>query len=783
MDTVRVNICYRPLRICWAIAAGDHVAFRKAVRLTHTLWGGRFNPIVIVDNIEQAERIVEVFRADFVVPIGTSEVVRAFPQRFPHLIKPFFHDELFISGNGHRKAHAQILDIHNALVHLRDSTEWKAIKEKGLRLYSWDETDPLADTLLMHLGGYPDAADTHLDYRELVKSAGDTVEQRLDRNEPIPGEIFEHPSANLLARFGLTRHYTVQSNWDYQGFYLGDASNLDDLVNCWNLRAADTAIWFIDRNNIPRYAHVIPMWKRITKDALSYRQFEHQRNIAIWARRDGQTESANEQAATLQQSFGEGPYTMCGIDLTSWNGLNLLAPTMVFGETSQLGVMADSAEKPKVSFVLGDKPFSSERWFHTQHLVASLSFLGGLYGDDFHTLNLPYIPELNEFYARTMHFQYNKFRVEPGRIGLVIDAADSDAFIYALPIADLIEKIFKLAGFNASPSAGGLITRQIITQLGGLRGAAVFKIPGARRLLKTYGPTDTFTRSGALQLIGCKDHDNPDAKFEDFEDLYIEARQIGTKLSPSDVFTYLVEKGLFRIGSRLTCPHCRMSSWVSLDLLKQRIGCEMCGREFDATRQLVTGEPHYRRSGVLGAEKNAQGAVPVALTLQQLEINLGQSFSGDIYATSLELVSENVGLPKCEIDFVWLVVGRYPEATTIILGECKDRGRENAGDGATITARDIDNLKAVADAFPRKRFESFVLLAKLCSFTPDEIAAAKTINGPYHRRVIMLTERELEPWHVYERTNDKLKFDFSGHSAEQLAQATNIIYFQEAKQE
>ncbi len=56
-----------------------------------------------------------------------------------------------------------------------------------------------------------------------------------------------------------------------------------------------------------------------------------------------------------------------------------------------------------------------------------MSCIGGLYGDEQHTFSPPYIPELNEFYARTMHFQYNRLRIESERIGIVIDAADSDA--------------------------------------------------------------------------------------------------------------------------------------------------------------------------------------------------------------------------------------------------------------------------------------------------------------------------------------------------------------------
>ena len=89
-----------------------------------------------------------------------------------------------------------------------------------------------------------------------------------------------------------------------------------------------------------------------------------------------------------------------------------------------------------------------------------------------------------------MHFQYNKLRIESGRVGLVIDAADTDASLYALPVADLFRRVFDLAGFASKVSSGGLIARQLITQLGGVSGAIVFKIPGVRRLLVTQDLAD-----------------------------------------------------------------------------------------------------------------------------------------------------------------------------------------------------------------------------------------------------------------------------------------------------
>lgn len=780
MDTVRVNICYRPLRICWAISAGDLAAFRSAVRTTYTMWGGRFNPIAIVDRAEEAERIVEVFRADIVVPVGGNDAVNTFKQRFPHLISPFFPDGLFIGSREHG-FHAHLLDVQNALVELSNSPALESIKKSGFRLYAWDDDDSLADIFLMQFGRYPDVAETGFDYQAMVKEATEATDYRLARDTPIPADIFDHPSVAYLSRHGLRRHYGIHSNWDYEGFYLGDVTNLDDLVSFWNLRAADTSLVFLDRNHVARYTEVVPAWTKLTKQRLSTRRFEHHQNVAVWARRETMPADHTTYATELKQLFGEDRLTICGIDLPSWNGLNVQAPMMILGETAQLGVLMTDSEKPKLSFALGEKPFSGHTFFHTQHLVASLSFIGGLYGDDLHTLLPPYIPELNEFYARTMHFHYSHLRIEPERIGVVIDAADTDAFVYALPIADLFERIFKLAGYAAKPSAGGLITRQLITQLGGLRGASVFKIPGVRRLLKTFGPNDAFTARTACQLIGSKDPDNPSSSFKDFEDdLYIEQREIGSKLKVPDVFTYLVDKGLFRIGSLLTCPHCRMGSWVALDDLKQRITCGMCGREFDATRQLVTGETHYRRSGVLGAERNAQGSVPVALTLQQLEINLGHGFHEHAYTTSLDLAPiDSTALPVCEVDFVWLVNGRYPEPTVIILGECKDRGRKRGSQSGTIDDKDIGNLRAVADALPSKRFETFFLFAKLAAFTQEEIDRTKTLNDRWRRRAILLTARELEPWHIYQRTNVDLKMDAHGGSAEQLALTTARIYFPE----
>lgn len=762
MHTIRVDICYRPLRIGWAIRSGDIDAFRKAVRLSYALWGGRFNPILIVDQEEEAKQLIDLFRVDVIFPIGETNEAKAFPRKFPHLISPFFDNSLFVQGSSERN-HARALDIHNALVYLRDNSEWKAIKDRGIKLYSWNTNDPLADVFLVHFGAYPDTEETGVDYRAIFKQATRASEHTLNPDMVIPSDTMDFPSIAYLSRHGLKSHYSVRgSGWEWPGFFVGDVNNVADLVSHWNLRAANIPLFFVDPNYIARYTDTIPAWEKAMRERVAHNR-ESDRHISVWSQRD---------IDTACKLFGDmTPLMRCRVSESTWNGRNVRVPMVHLGQASVLGVMGRDSERAKVSFALNGKPFCSDIAFYKQHLVASVSSIGGLYGDEQHTLVPPYLPELNEFYASTLHFQYDRLRIEPGRIGLIIETTNHDSFLYAMPVADLITRIFKMAEYDAKLSEAGLITRQLIANLGGVDGARVFKIPGVRRLLKTHGPTATFTKSSALQLIGSKDPDNPDGKFSDHQDLYIEPRPRGTKLEPPEVFAYLVERGLFRIGVLLTCPNCRLDSWSPLDHLKQHMSCELCGHDHDVTRQLVNGVWHYRRSGVLGKEKNAQGAVSVVLVLQQLNINLHGMLDLSFYSPSIELTATNEKLPTCEIDFLWVIPRLYPRKTVVILGECKDKG--------SINSADIEHLRCVADSFPRNRFKLFVLLSKLCPFTPEEVELAKTLNDKYRQRVILLTERELEPYHIYERANTELDIKHFGGTPEDLAQATALMYFKE----
>lgn len=53
---------------------------------------------------------------------------------------------------------------------------------------------------------------------------------------------------------------------------------------------------------------------------------------------------------------------------------------------------------------------------------------------------------------------------------------------------------------------------------------------------------------------------------------------------------------------------------------------------------------------------------------------------------------------------------------------------------------------------------------------------AKTLNGPWQHRIILLTDRELEPYHLYERHADEQGGRLYGGRLQDLALNSERIY-------
>ncbi len=117
MNTLNLRIKYRPLRIGWCLVSNDISALRNAFQFSHTMWGGRFNPVIPVDKSDLAIKLVKLFRVDVLFPVSEDKKVAKFIEQFAYLPTPFFHSELFIKV-GSEEFLAQILDLYHPIRHL-----------------------------------------------------------------------------------------------------------------------------------------------------------------------------------------------------------------------------------------------------------------------------------------------------------------------------------------------------------------------------------------------------------------------------------------------------------------------------------------------------------------------------------------------------------------------------------------------------------------------------------------------------------------------------------------
>ena len=110
-----------------------------------------------------------------------------------------------------------------------------------------------------------------------------------------------------------------------------------------------------------------------------------------------------------------------------------------------------------------------------------------------------------------------------------------------------------------------------------------------------------------------------------------------------------------------------------------------------------------------------------------------------------------------------------PELSVRAIGETKSEG--------PFDADDVRKLGQLADAIPHDYAEAFILFSKTGTFSPEEIALARSLNSRHRQRVILWSRDELEPFYPYERSKDVLGDHWHASSLEKMALNTHFLYF------
>jgi hypothetical protein len=91
----RIWLDYRPVRIGWIIPNRDITCLAKAATWSSCLWGGKFNPVVPIDDPALADQLVRSFAVDLLIPVDATDATRTFVDRFPYLTHESWGDPIF----------------------------------------------------------------------------------------------------------------------------------------------------------------------------------------------------------------------------------------------------------------------------------------------------------------------------------------------------------------------------------------------------------------------------------------------------------------------------------------------------------------------------------------------------------------------------------------------------------------------------------------------------------------------------------------------------------------
>jgi hypothetical protein len=753
--TASVRVRYRPVKIGWCIRDDNWEDLGRSLRLTHVLWGGRFNPLIPV-GAACAEQLVRQFRTDILLDIADDAQIKSFIKKFEYLPWPLFEPALFRhSGKFHTP---NFLDITHPLSKIADELQHQNDSfgdTEQFAMLRWDKDDDLANVLLATFGAYPTADEINRDYGRYVTETINPSLEGLKKDDAVP--------ASLLNRLTPSALSAEELNWDRipnkstLGFYVGGTNDFKDIVNYWNLRACDIDALFLDPEQMDRLTQL----KNAQMDLIHQRNARRgeRKEIAVWSR---------SQEAVVKIGFPATlvPHFTCVDDVDVIRGIH--PPLHYFTSKSVLASTSESNGRRTLAFQFPEKPFSLQDEWSSEYFVVSVKPPIGD-PDSLYTFWTPYLPELNQWLGRETCLASRTIRAEVDGLAIISNITDESIELNAFKKQDLASRIFKSAGIRAEPSLPGRIAIRLIAQLGGLQGCRVLKIAGVRHLIRKYGPLQEFDRTEAIRIIGDCDPTTGKPRFADYEGLFIEQRDEAiVKLKPEHAFLYLLKRKVFRVGLTLVCPACELNYWVTLDTLSTQMHCELCGSEFAVTTQLKDRAWSYRRSGLFGQGNHQEGGIPVALALQQLDANLSHLSGNSLFLTNLSLSAAGAQIKTCETDI--FVARPHGDRIEIVIGECKD-------EGGKITLDDSAKLAAVADAFPHRHFDVYIVFAKTSTFTEEEIKACHAAQGGM-QRVIMLSNRELEPYFMYQKTEQEFEISHSGVSLDAMARVTHDVFFQ-----
>jgi hypothetical protein len=710
-----VDIKVRPLKLAYFVDPNKKEHVREAIRLSSTLWGGAHFPIIPVhkrtpktwkDPVKapQAKKVIfgylDAFDPDILVQFskGTPDIIANLGLG---VIKPddVWQDlaqERYLSPKFGIGIFELLQDIFEEHFRYKPKYPVKVLLPKipeQLSLFWTSFFGEIPSTVL-------DVVEKL--YRERLE---------IEKADFAPEKLTETLAGNVLfprriVQRGVNTSNRANLGRDAAAFFM-DATNLEDIVDFWNLRASGRQVL-----PIPQQLQDDPGLRSVVTNFLKRhrRPWRHNPKVCDYASIiRGRSRTMHElmaYAKTLNiAKEPDDPSDSPFFVLQHWypriwdewardkdGGV-----ADISGEAD--GKVEIDPKKLQVHFKPILPKFANKYGYHGEPRCANeISF--SLYGsDDYLAGVFPKSPGDN--YKRAISSWASlgdDWRV--GKNGLVKLVADDLNETRDIPTAESVVLAW-LADFGWKPevSPPGLLAKQIYRQLEGF-----LSILKNEKLLSLF----EHMNGGHVTKDGSPVEDN---KVQQERDLPV--GEVKSRLQEAskrgNLYDYLVSKGVFKIGLRVQCPRCLRRSWFPLESVRDNFSCPRCLNAFSAIGTLENSAWTYKTAGPFSVPHYGDGAYCVLLTLEFFNRH---NFSTLRTTPVLSFKAAGPGGAALEADAAafWQDAALGQRNDGILFAECKTYDK--------FKAKDFMRMRQLAKAFPGAVLV-FSTLRK--SLTPKEI--------------------------------------------------------------
>lgn len=741
----------RPIKLAYLVEPDSAEQVRNAIRLSSSLWGGMYFPILPLYKrvpttwrdkplkAPQAKNVIlgylEAFDPDILVQLSGS-VPDFIAKAGLEIIRP---EEIWRPLNDGSLSPKFGIGIFELLSDVFD--KYFKYKRKYPVKVLMPKMRPRLSLFWTSLFG------------ELEPAISSILEKRYTEPLEIRSVDF-HPEqlAEVMANDVLFPRRITQWGLDplrRSGFrrdarvYFLDATKIADIVDFWNLRALGGSVL-----PVPKQLQNNPQLHTLVIDFLKAhrRPWRHQPDVydhaSIIRSRSSTMDELQEYAKTLQFEREPGDKGSSGyFGLQHWypriwdewgRDKDGAVPDDPFAQEE---TSTEVAETDKLTVQL--KPimpeFAFEHGYHGEPRCANeISFR--LYGSNEYLAEvLPKSPGENLDRAIS-GFTSLRGDWRIGRNGLVRLVKYEHTETRNIPSAeDIVFAWLRDRGWEPSLSAPGLLAKQIHKKLEGHIGLL--------RNEKLLGLLE-YMNGGRVKPDGTPVEDNEIGQERDLPVGEVKNRLAGSS-TRRDLYEYLLTKGIFKLGLRVQCTHCLRRSWLALPNVRDSLACTRCLNSFPAVGNIDSATWSYKTTGPFSVPGYADGAYAVLLTLDMFS-NHKMSTMHTTPVVSFAAQAPNKQNLEADFGMFWQESLYGETRNGIMFGECKTYGR--------FAKKDFDRMRHLAQNFPGAVLV-FSTLRK--SLTPEEISGIARIakaGRKYWKAdhptnpVLILTGTELLNW-------------------------------------